>query len=138
MGYITAYYAGSSKDIPKIKALAELLQREFGLISTRDWWEHYVKDDPEFRDLSDTEFYSHPQVQMIENYDVHAINEADLVIVYTEDRYKLTGGMVEIGIALALEKPVICLGLFKRSAMLRRCTHIRTVEGLVEVLRRNK
>jgi hypothetical protein len=130
------YIASSSKFINECQILATNLEEEFDFTITRKWWNHYVKDEPKFKDIADQAFYAHPQVQTINWLDFEAVREADAVVVITKDEYKLTGAMIELGYALALGKPVYILGDFKRSAMLASCIQVRDIQQLISAFRR--
>lgn len=130
------YIASSSKFIEECEHLADLLLQEFEFYITRRWWDHYIKDTPDFQDYSDQEFYAHPQVQMIRELDFNAIDNADLVIIIVKDQYKLTGALVECGYALAKGKLVIFLGQAKKSAMISGCIHVKDIDQLFQLLRK--
>lgn len=119
------YIASSSNFVEDCEELTELLEGTFGLRITRKWWGHYVKDTKDYpTTMPDKEFYVDAQVQLIRELDLKAVRDADLVICLVKDRYKLTGALVEVGYALALNKPVIIFGRAKRSAMLSSCIHV--------------
>lgn len=131
------YIASSSKFFDECKELAELLETKFNLIITRKWWNHYVKDTKDYpQEMIDSDFYIDPQVQLIREMDFKAVKEADFVICLVKDRYKLTGALVEVGYALALNKPVIVFGVAKRSAMLSSCIHVENTDQLLQVIYR--
>lgn len=130
------YIASSSNFADKCQDLSIGLETTFGLKNTRKWWQHYIKDKPEFENHSALDFYNEPQVQMIRELDFRAVKEADLVIVYVENEYKLTGALVELGFALALDKIVIVFGLAKKSAMISSCIHVMTKDQLFEIIKR--
>jgi nucleoside 2-deoxyribosyltransferase len=130
------YIASSSQFIGKCKQLAQTLQLKYRMNITRKWWEHYLSDASDFKDISNREFLAHPHVEMVRELDFKAVRDADLVIVIVEDQYKLTGAMVEIGYALGIGKPVIVFGKAKRSAMLSSCIHVETSDQLFVLLDR--
>lgn len=118
------YIASSQALMATCEHLAEDLEQKFGVTITRKWWEHYVRDKPDFMELTDREFYSHPQVQFIREMDFKAVTDADLVIIISHLDYKPTGSLIECGYALRSGIPVIIWGEIKRSSMLSSCIHI--------------
>jgi nucleoside 2-deoxyribosyltransferase len=114
--------------------LSVKLCKTFDVDITRRWWQRYMSDKPDFLNLSNDEFYIHPQVNMIRELDFNAVHEADVVIILTENEYKLTGAMIEAGYALALRKIVIIYGKAKRSTMLSSCIHIESEKQLFDVI----
>ena len=134
----SVYIGSSSKFVDECEKVAKLVS-SMGFTITRKWWSHYVKDSPEYpKDMDDRDFYDDPAIKFICEADFQAIREADLVIIATFEDYKLTGGDIELGYALALGKPVIVYGKHKRSAMIARTIHIPpNLHSLKRVLERN-
>jgi len=130
------YIASSSRFIDDCEILADQLKADLKFTITRKWWDHYIKDEPQFTNISDMEFYANPQVEMIRELDFKAVREADMVVIITRDEYKLTGALIELGYALALGKPVFLLGQFKRSAMISGCVMVSNKDQLIEAFKR--
>lgn len=130
------YIGSSNKFAEKCQDLAVKLQDRFKVNITRRWWQHYVADKPDFEDYTSLEFYQHPQVQIIRELDFKAVKEAEVVIILTENEYKLTGALVELGYALALNKIVIVYGKAKKSAMLSSCIHVFEENQLFQIIER--
>ncbi len=130
------YIGSSSKFAEKCQDLAVNLSDIFNINITRRWWQHYVKDKPEYENHSALDFYKDSQVQMIRELDFRAVKEADLVIILVENEYKLTGALIELGYALALNKIVIVYGKAKKSAMLSSCIHVFDEKQLFEIIKR--
>jgi len=132
------YIASSSRYRAECQKLATLLEIEFGITITRKWWQYYFKDYPEYKEMTPTDFYSRPVVQMIRELDFKAVEMADVIIIINKDDYKPTGALVEVGYALALQKIVIFLGKIKRCTLLSGCIHITTREELFELIERDR
>ena len=131
------YFASSSKFIDKVKELAVMIDVAIGPIEvTRAWWKYHHEDNELFENYTDEHYYAHPQVQLIRHYDKIAIREADIVIVYNEYRYKLTGATWEMGFAEGVGTPVIVLGDLKRSTMYSGAIFARSLDELIEALKR--
>lgn len=133
------YIASSSAFAIECEDLASYLENVYGFEITRKWWKHYIKDAPAFKDMPDDEFYQHPQVQAVREYDYRAVREADIVIVICHYPGKaLTGSLLEAGYAIAHHKIVIFYGKMKRSAMVSGCIHVEKEKQLFELLDRLK
>lgn len=130
------YIASSAKFADKCERLAINLENMFEVVITRKWWDHYVKENPEFKKYTALEFYQDPQVQMIRFLDFKAVRESDVIIVLVENEYKLTGALIELGYALALNKIVIVYGKAKKSAMLSSCIHVFNLNELHQIFKR--
>lgn len=130
------YIGSSSKFIKQCNELSEKLENKLDAIITRKWWKHYIKDKPEFEGMTDIEFYFHPQPKTICELDFKAIRDADIVIIYNENQYKLTGAMIELGYGLALNKITYLVGKFKRSSMLATCIFTEDQDALINALMR--
>ena len=130
------YIASSNKFTEKCQELAVSLSDMFNINITRRWWQHYVKDKPKYENYVAMDFYKDSQVQMIRELDFKAIREADLVIILVENEYKLSGALVELGYALALNKIVVVYGKAKKSAMLSSCIHVFDENQLFEIIKR--
>ena len=115
------YIASSSAFIDECKELASKLEGK-GVTITRKWWNEYVKGNtPELDNLTDQEWYDHPRIQKIKSADFEAIKEAEALILISHYPKALTGALVEVGYALALNKPVFVIGELKKSAMFTDC-----------------
>lgn len=130
------YIASSIKFKDEIEALAHLLDQTWSFKTTRHWWDRYIKDDKRVQQLSNKEFYSDPELQLIWEFDKQAIKDSEIVIVYTKNGHQLTGALVELGIAKCLGKTVIICGEIKRSAVFCDCIHVKDEKELLEILRR--
>lgn len=115
------YIASSSAFINECKDLSSRLEKK-GVTITRKWWNEYVKGNtPELDELSDFDWYKHPRIQKIKSADFEAIKEAEALILISHYPKALTGALVEVGYALALNKPVFVIGELKKSAMFADC-----------------
>ena len=139
---LKVYIASSSRFIPKMKQLAENIQKEMleagglGIEITRTWWKYHHEDDGMFGKMSDMMYYSHPQVQFIRELDKKAIRDADVMIIYNEDSYKLGGAVWEMGYADGVGTPVMILGRMKRSTMYSGSFFAQNEKELIEALKR--
>lgn len=130
------YIASSSNFTDQCEVISDVLKEEFGYETTRKWWKHYIKNEDKFKKMTDAEYYAHPEARFVAELDFMAIDEADIVIIYLEDYYKLTGAMIEMGYAFKAGKPVFVVGKMKRSSMTTRCIHVDTPEELINTIRR--
>ena len=87
------YICGSVDDIEPIKKLANFFAL-IGFKATRDWWNYINKDE------DSKNFYACE--------DLIAIKKCDLFVIY-EGNIKTSGKYIELGIAIALGKPIINL-----------------------------
>lgn len=87
----------------------------FAIETTVRWWEKDFKTA--FGEISDAEWYAKPEVQEVYERNLQGIAHADIVVIISQKGDKLTGASVEIGYAIALNKPVFLVGELKRSAM---------------------
>lgn len=110
-------YIASSFDEAKSCEMIRKLLTASGHEIPDVWWNVKTKDD--FTDHSDAEFYSAPIVQAIAARHWRTIRECDAVVIVSnlETARSFTGANVEIGFAHALGKPILAVGLLKRSAM---------------------
>lgn len=130
------YIASSSKFIDKCKQVSLLFEKN-NFVNTRKWWNHYILES--YNKLNnDKEFYSQPSLQIVRELDFKAVKDADIVIIVVEDRYKLTGALVELGFALALNKIVLVYGKIKRSAMFSSCIHLESSDELLNFIEKTK
>ena len=68
-----------------------------GITITHRWWD--VEGD----------FADHPRMQLCAKCDVQGVRNADVLVLY--DAHKSEGKAVEQGIAIALNKPIVALGV---------------------------
>ena len=129
-----AYIGASYSSLEMCQDLTTELEGR-GIEITRKWWETYVKgQDQELDSLSDEYWYAHPRVQEIRTEDFAAIEKADIVIIIANYPEPLTGALVELGYALALDKKVIIVGVIKKSAMFSSCIIVSSPYELFELL----
>ncbi len=129
-------YIGSSFHfVDECKEISRSLKHEFGVETTRLWWDNHVVLGIKHDQTTFSEFLANSQTRALAECDFQAINESDLVIIYTEDKYKLTGALIELGYALGIGKTVILYGDFKKSAMFARCLHVTDYDDLRRIIR---
>ena len=87
------YICGSVEDVESIKKLASFFEFN-GFEITRDWWNHIDRDE------DSKNFYACE--------DLIAIKKCDLFVIY-EGNIKTSGKYIELGIAIALGKPIFNL-----------------------------
>lgn len=131
-------YIGSSSNFKKeCEELALNLRLAGEVEITRAWWNFYIKEETKFKEMTDLGFYAHVEPSLVGDLDLLAIDQADIVVIYAHDSYKMTGAEVELGYALGKGKPVYVVGQIKRSAMHARCIHT-DVDSLIAAFRRFK
>lgn len=97
------------------------------------WWNVKTKDD--FTDSSDETFYDSPIVKSIATRHWKTINECDAVVLVSGAVQRtFTGANVEVGYAIGTGKPVLSLGIIKRSAMYCPITRCMTTTELLACL----
>jgi nucleoside 2-deoxyribosyltransferase len=111
------FYLASSFDEAALCETVFRLLKTLGHEVPDVWWNVRSKDD--FANNTDAEFYGASIVQSIAARHWLTLREVDAVILISnlEKPRSFTGANVEIGFALALGKPVLSVGLLKRSAM---------------------
>lgn len=97
------YVAGKTHDFPKVREVQQCV-RAHGHTITHDWTTSVELHGPDHQG----EPLTFPEAEMIAEQDVDGVREADLVIVIPHER--LTGTLIEIGIAVGLGIDVVFLG----------------------------
>jgi nucleoside 2-deoxyribosyltransferase len=126
------YIASSFDFTAKCREIADRLL-ELGHQIPDIWWNVRTKDA--FADASDSAFYGDALVQSIAARHWRTIRECDLVLLVSGgERRSFTGACVEIGYAHALGKPIVSVGMLKRSAMFVPVLKCSSVEELLDVI----
>jgi hypothetical protein len=126
------YIASSFKNVEAVKALASELEKRGHVITCR-WWLCDYKVALGIND--DERWFSQPIIRTIYRHSHKAIEDADMLILVAPEASKFNGANIEVGIALGLHKPVICLGELERSAMyepLIRCHTMQELDSTLE------
>ena len=125
------YLASSFSLIPRIEAVCKELE-SVGHEITVKWWERlHLKMD--LAPLSPEVFYNHPETAYAYNRDFKGIVDADiLVFVADEKERSFNGANVELGIALALNKPCFCVGVLPNSALYYPVIFTKDIQDLVQ------
>jgi nucleoside 2-deoxyribosyltransferase len=110
---------------------AELERR--GHEITCKWWMIDYKTSLKIE--SDDRWFSQPIIRTIYRRSLKAIEDADMLILVSPEQIKFNGANVEIGMALGLNKTVVCLGKLCRSAMYEPVIRCPTMDDLKNVLR---
>jgi nucleoside 2-deoxyribosyltransferase len=97
---VTFYTAGPWKDRDKVRVVAEKLRDEGYRVNSR--WLDVPEEAPEGMT------YEEYQVQQA-NHDLHDVVAAD-ALIYVNTGYKSEGKATELGIAIAMLKPIIAIG----------------------------
>jgi len=123
------YLASSFDLIRKVKAIAETL-KEKGHTVTVEWWHRDYKKLP----LADVDWYEDIKVKAISKRNFQGIREADIFVLVapTTTSKKFNGANIELGYALALEKPCFSVGHLQRSAMYVSVTKCDSIEEILE------
>ena len=101
------YLASSVEDKSIVKKIDEQI-KEYNIEVIFKWWEFYPN--------SELDKENHI------NHSIKAIKECDLFVLYNSFNSKKTSGKyIELGIAIALNKPILCIGhitsIFKYSIL---------------------
>lgn len=122
------YIASSFKLLDKVKLLSHIFEGE-GHEITLKWWDrafdtptegpvHTTELKKRYESLTNEEFYSRPECKIAYETDFQAIKDCNVLIMVADDKpRKYNGANIEIGMALALEKPVVSVGVLDNSAM---------------------
>ena len=107
--------------------------KSHGIKITYEWWFDNIKGIP----VTDKEWYNHPSVIEVSNKDFNGVDEADIVVLVSDDTTPLSfnGANVEIGYALAKGKQVYILGKVDRNALYSRvvfCSSIANLIGMIQ------
>jgi len=123
------YLASSFDLIKKVEASAKVL-REKGHAVTVEWWRKDYKKLP----LADADWYEDPRVAAISERNFRGIRETDIFVLIapTLTSKKFNGANIELGYALALEKPCYSVGRLKRSAMYVPVIKCGSIEEVLE------
>ena len=125
------YLASSFRNVESVKGLASQLEARGHIITCR-WW---LCDYKVALGITDDEaWFSQPIIRTIYRRSHKAIEDADMLILVAPEACKFNGANIEVGIALALHKPVICLGKLERSAMYEPLIRCPTMEELDKTL----
>jgi len=123
------YLASSFDLIKRIEALAKVV-REKGHTVTVEWWHKDYKKLP----LADVDWYEDSRVTTISERNFRGIREADIFVLIapTLTSKKFNGANIELGYALALEKPCYSVGRLQRSAMYVPVIKCDSIEEVLE------
>jgi len=117
MTKLKIYIASAIKYKNDVEVLVAWLQTNFDVEITRDWWTNYKTEASKMEDLSDHQYYASPINRAIDQLDVMAIEEATIFIILGKD---LNGALIELGVALTLNKLCLSFGQHNRTAMRTR------------------
>jgi len=103
-----------------------------GHIISVKWWERqHLKN--QFAMLNTDIFYARPECEYAFHTDLEGIKNSDILILVADDKPRAyNGANIELGMALALNKPCYSIGSLENSAMyytVKKCT---TVNNLIE------
>ena len=109
-------YLASSFDLVKYVIDIHKVLVSHGHQVTVEWWH---KDFKKAIDKPEDAWYQDSQVQQISERNFAGIRDADclLLVAHPTEPKKFNGANIELGYALALEKPCFALGKLERSAM---------------------
>lgn len=125
------YIASSFRFTDAVRTLADQLEKRGHMITCK-WW---LVDYKVALDISNDEvWFSQPIIRTIYLRSFKAIEDADLLILVAPEASRFNGANIEVGIALALHKPVVCLGELVRSAMYEPLIRCHTTKELEQVL----
>lgn len=125
------YIASSFRFTEQVRELARQLEKRLHTITCR-WW---LVDYKIALDIADNDqWFSQPIIRTIYARSFKAIADADLLILVAPEATRFNGANIEVGIALALHKPVVCLGELERSAMYEPLIRCPTMADLEQVL----
>lgn len=123
------YLASSFRFVEDVKKLQEWLITEGSQKDqheiTCEWWHTDYKQHLKTKTIN--EWFSEPVIKVIYQRSLQAIRECDLLILVSPEPTKFNGANVEVGMALALGKPVIAYGQVEKSGMyepLVRCSNL--------------
>ncbi len=125
------YIASSFGFCDAVKSLANMLE-DRGHTITCKWW---LVDYKEALGIVDDEiWFSQPIIRTIYRRSLKAIEDADILILVAPEPHRFNGANIEVGMALALHKPVICMGTLMRSAMYEPLIRCLTIGELDKIL----
>lgn len=125
---LNIYLASSFRYVAEVEYLADYLQAKGHSIAC-EWWKTDYKTKLKTDSLN--EWFSNPIIKVIYKRSIDAIRSANLVILVSPEVTKFNGANIEVGIALALDKPVIAYGVIEKSGMyepLVRCSNFSELE----------
>lgn len=124
------YIASAFRFKEQVMGLQSFLEGR-GHEMTCQWWH---KDYKEMAMRND-EWYGQPIIKTIYQRSFKAIEAADMLIIVSPHMTKFNGANVEVGMALAMRKPVVCYGELERSGMYEPVIRCPTRPHLIEVMR---
>jgi nucleoside 2-deoxyribosyltransferase len=132
---VKRFYLASAFDLrERVQQIAAYLERH-GHVVPVQWWDpsgdaHVSKT----ASGSDDEFYRRASVQATAARDFGGVATCDVFVLVAHDVEirKFNGAAVELGYALALQKPAYAIGRLDRSAMF---AHVRRARSIRDVLR---
>lgn len=124
------YIASSFSLIPKILELVNQLEL-LGHLITVKWWERqHLKN--QFAMLNADVFYARPECEYAFKTDLEGIKNSDILILVADDKPRAyNGANIELGMALALNKPCYSIGNLENSAMYYTVIKCTTVDDLI-------
>jgi Nucleoside 2-deoxyribosyltransferase len=126
----TAYIGSSFRFKKEVMDVTSILNMSGWRVNCR-WWQKDFK----LIELDGAEWYAMPEIKAIFHRTFMAIREADIMILVTPEETKFNGANVEVGIALALGKPVIAYGKLEKSGMYEPLVKCETLVDLQNVLK---
>lgn len=124
------FYLASSFDLKQQVVSVATSLKARGHSITVEWW-HY---DYKQRDIPDASWFVESEVVDVSNRNFQGIEDCDrfVLIADSETPRKFNGANIELGYALALQKPCYSLGKLERSAMyvpVIRCDSLDDILG---------
>ncbi len=129
------YIASSFSNLERVKdvvGLCNLLKIDI----TCTWWDRKQLHDDFKGKYSDDVFYNLPDCRIAYHRDVQGIKDADLLIlVATNEPKRYNGAMLECGIAVGLDKPIVVYGKLEQSAMFYPMHFIDDITSLADYIK---
>lgn len=125
------YLASAFGFTEQVRKLARKLEQRGHTITCR-WW--IVDFKTALHIPNNEKWFSQPIIRTIYQRSFKAVEDADILILVAPEKHKFNGANIEVGMALALHKPVICLGELERSAMYEPLIRCRTMHDLETTL----
>lgn len=119
------YLASSFRFTEQVTHIRSKLQL-LGHMITCEWWHTDYKQL-----FTQDQFWNQEIIKVIYQRTLEAIKECDILILVSPEPTKFNGANVEVGIALALGKPVVAYGLIEVSGMYApvvRCDSLKQLE----------
>ena len=125
------YLASSFSLKDKVSEIAEYLKAR-GHIVMVEWWKYDYKQ----LDLPDEEWYQDSRVTWISERNFNGVVDADVFVLVADCNRskKFNGANIELGYALALNKPCYCVGVLERSAMYVPVKQYSSIEEILSRL----